>query len=87
MFDLVSIRETVVTNQLEIVQAEESCWLIRYLALLWLRKLLPLSSCAAVKSAPACLQAMVQNLSLNPKAGARPFLGRCNFDSIFRSLP
>ena len=64
MSDSLFIRKTVVTNQLEIVQAEESCWLIRYLALLWLRKLLPLSSCAAVKSAPACLQGVVKNLSL-----------------------
>ena len=52
----------VVANQLEIVQTDDSSWLIRYLALLWLRKLLPLSSCAAVKSAPICLQAWFRTI-------------------------
>lgn len=53
----------IVANQLELVQNEENKWLIRYSTLLWLRKLLPLSSAASVKSSPVCLQAL---FSLQP---------------------
>ena len=49
----------IVANQLELVQNEENKWLIRYSTLLWLRKLLPLSSAASVKSSAVCLQARV----------------------------
>jgi len=48
----------IVANQLELVQNEDNKWLIRYSTLLWLRKLLPLSSAASVKSSPICLQAL-----------------------------
>lgn len=50
----------IVANQLVTVQtgdtAGDTKWLIRYSALLWLRKLLPSSTAAAVKSSPVCLQ-------------------------------